>query len=87
MFLAVIVWVAIDILAAIDTPKLIVPNVFQSGFYSNPDRGFIINPLGEFNMHTHSHYIYIYMYMYIHVYMYFDVNYMYYGLHPVCFLC
>lgn len=46
VFIAVIVWVAIDILAGIDTPKLIVPDVFASGFYSSPDRGFIINPLG-----------------------------------------
>jgi hypothetical protein len=46
VFLAVIVWVTIDILAGIDTPKLIVPNVFVSGFYSS-DRGFIINPLGN----------------------------------------
>lgn len=47
MLIAVIVWVVIDILVGVDTPKLIVPNVFSSGFYSNPDRGFLINPFGQ----------------------------------------
>ena len=47
VFIAVIVWVLIDILAHVDTPKLIVPEIFSVGFYSNPNRGFVINPLGE----------------------------------------
>ena len=47
VFIAVIVWVLIDILADVDTPKLIVPEIFSVGFYSNPNRGFVINPLGE----------------------------------------
>ena len=47
VFIAVIVWVLIDILADVNTPKLIVPEIFSVGFYSNPDRGFVINPLGE----------------------------------------
>jgi hypothetical protein len=47
VFIAVIVWVLIDILADVNTPKLIVPEIFSVGFYSNPDRGFVINPLGN----------------------------------------
>ena len=40
-------WVVVDLLVDIDTPKLIVPDVFSEGFYSNPNRGFIINPVGK----------------------------------------
>ena len=45
-------WVVIDILAGIDTPKLIVPDVFSAGFYSNPNRGFLINPFGQHLVHV-----------------------------------
>ena len=40
-------WVVVDILARVDTPKLEVANVFQEGVYSKENRSFLINPLGE----------------------------------------
>lgn len=48
VFIAVVVWVVVDILAMVDTPKLDVPNVFEHGVYTDSSRNgsFIINPLG-----------------------------------------
>ena len=46
VFIAVIVWVVVDILAKVDTPKLDVPNVFDEGLFALPNRTFIINPVG-----------------------------------------
>ncbi len=48
VFFSVVVWVVVDVLARVDTPKLEVPNVFEAGVYSHPNRSFIINPLGMY---------------------------------------
>lgn len=40
-------WVVVDILAKVNTPKLEVANVFEEGVYSKENRSFFINPLGE----------------------------------------
>lgn len=47
VFISVIVWVVVDILSRVDTPKLDVPNVFEDGLFADSRRGFIINPLGN----------------------------------------
>lgn len=47
VFFSVVMWVVVDVLARVDTPKLEVPNVFESGVYSQENRSFIVNPLGE----------------------------------------
>ncbi len=46
VFISVVVWVVVDVLARVDTPKLSVPNVFEHGVYTNRNRSFLINPLG-----------------------------------------
>ena len=47
VFIAVCVWVGIDVLADVDTPKLEVPNVFTENFYTSPNRTYLfIAPLG-----------------------------------------
>ena len=49
MFIAVVVWVVVDVLARVDTPKLEVPNVFEHGVYTDRttrNGSFLINPLG-----------------------------------------
>ena len=41
-------WVVVDILAQVNTPKLDVPNVFQEGLFTDANRtSFIINPFGN----------------------------------------
>ena len=49
VFIAVVVWVVVDVLARVDTPKLDVPNVFEHGVYTDRttrNGSFLINPLG-----------------------------------------
>ena len=43
---SVVVWVIVDFLSQVKTPKLDVPNVFETGVYTLENRTFIINPLG-----------------------------------------
>ncbi len=47
VFIAVVVWVVVDVLAKVDTPKLEVPNVFENGVYTQRNRSFFIDPLGK----------------------------------------
>jgi len=48
IFISVIVWVVVDVLAQVNTPKLDVPNVFQEGLFTDDNRtSFIINPFGN----------------------------------------
>ena len=47
VFIAVGVWVGVDFLADVDTPKLEVPNVFGEHFFTSPNRTrLFISPLG-----------------------------------------
>ena len=49
VFFAVVVWVCVDVLARVNTPKLIVPNVFEHGIFTMENRTSIfINPLGTY---------------------------------------
>lgn len=48
VFISVVVWVVVDVLAGVNTPKLEVPNVFTEGVFTSPNRtSLFINPLGE----------------------------------------
>ena len=48
VFISVVVWVVVDVLAQVSTPKLKVPNVFERGVYSTAvNRSFLIDPLGK----------------------------------------
>ena len=47
MFISVVVWVVVDVLAQVNTPKLAVNNVFEEGLFTQANRTSIfINPLG-----------------------------------------
>lgn len=48
VFISVVVWVVVDILAQVNTPKLVVNNVFTEGLFTKANRtSLFINPLGE----------------------------------------
>ena len=48
VFISVVVWVVVDVLAQVNTPKLAVNNVFEEGLFTQPNRTSIfINPLGN----------------------------------------
>ena len=47
VFISVVVWVVVDVLAQVNTPKLAVNNVFEEGLFTQANRTSIfINPLG-----------------------------------------
>lgn len=49
VFISVVVWVVVDVLAQVNTPKLAVNNVFEEGLFTQANRTSIfINPLGMF---------------------------------------
>ena len=57
MFISVVVWVVVDVLAQVNTPKLAVNNVFEEGLFTQVNRTSIfINPLG---MSTEFIYLYL----------------------------
>ena len=48
VFISVVVWVIVDILAQVNTPKLVVNNVFTEGLFTQPNRtSLFIHPLGK----------------------------------------
>ena len=48
VFISVVVWVVIDVLAQVNTPKLVVNNVFNEGLFTQPNRtSLFIDPLGK----------------------------------------
>ena len=55
------VWVLVDVLAQVDTPKPSIPNVFQKGVFTNENRTYVfIQPLGqllktEITIYTHMY--------------------------------
>ena len=62
VFIAVMVWVLVDVLAQVDTPKPSIPNVFQKGVFTNENRTYVfIQPLGQLLKTIYTH---MYMYKY-----------------------
>ena len=48
VFIAVVIWVGIDLVANVETPKLTVPNVFDEGLFTDESRNnLLVNPFGE----------------------------------------
>lgn len=48
VFITVVVWVIVDILAQVNTPKLVVNNVFTDGLFTQANRtSLFIHPLGK----------------------------------------
>lgn len=48
VFISVVVWVVVDVLAQVNTPKLVVNNVFSEGVFTDANRtSLFVNPLGK----------------------------------------